>query len=519
MSAATSMPVDPPETRTIRRGASPTAVVVGAGFGGIAAALRLRARGYDVTLLDRLDQLGGRAQVYRRNGFVFDAGPTVVTAPFLFEELFELFGRKMSDYVDLRPVEPWYRFEFQDGRRFDYGGTVEDTLREIGRFEPADRDGYRRMLEHSRRIFDKGFVELGDRPFGRFRDMLRVLPALIRLRSDRSVYAMVSRYLKSPHLRQAFSIQPLLVGGNPFDTTSIYSLIHYLEREWGIHFPMGGTGALVEGLARLLDEVGVDVRLGTDVECVLERDGRACGVRLADGTSLASQIVVSNADAPFLYGNMLKSRRRRRWTPRRLERLQYSMGLFVLYFGTTRRYPDVAHHTIVMGDRYRSLLDDIFHRKVLADDFSLYLHRPTATDPSMAPEGCDAWYVLSPVPNLQAGIDWETEGPRYRDRIVEALDARILPGLADHLTEDFFLTPADFRTRYLSLHGTGFSIQPTLTQSAWFRFHNRSEELENLYLVGAGTHPGAGLPGVLSSARVLDRIVPAPQRALALEAT
>ncbi len=486
----------------------PRAVVIGAGFGGIAAALRLRARGYAVTLLDRLEQLGGRAQVYRRGGFVFDAGPTVITAPFLFEELFGLFGKRMADYLDLRPVTPWYRFAFPDGRVFDYGGTVEETLAEIRRFEPADQGGYRRMVEMSRRIFDKGFVELSDQPFHRLRDMLRVAPALLRLRSDRSVYGMVSRYIRHPLLRQAFSIQPLLVGGNPFDTTSIYSLIHYLERQWGVHFPMGGTGALVGGLGRLLEEEGIDVRLGAGVSRLLLDQRRARGVVLDSGEEVHSEIVVSNADAPFLYKEMVDRPVRKRWSDRRIERLKYSMGLFVLYFGTTRRYPDVAHHTIVLGERYKELLRDIFDRKILADDFSLYLHRPTATDPSMAPPGCDAWYVLSPVPNLQAGIDWETEGPRYRDRIVSALNTGLLPGLKETITEDFFVTPADFRSRYLSLHGAGFSIQPLFTQSAWFRFHNKSEDVENLYLVGAGTHPGAGLPGVLSSAKVLDRLVP-----------
>ncbi len=507
MSAAPSIEEYVSPVHVARKGGQ-TAIVIGAGFGGIAASLRLRARGYQVTLLDRLDRIGGRAQVFRRDGFVFDAGPTVVTAPFLFEELFELFGKRMSDYVDMRPVEPWYRFRFPDGREFSYGGTTEELLEEIGRFNEGDRQGYLKMVEHSKRIFDKGFTELGDQPFGSWRDMLRALPALVRLRSDRSVYQMVSRYLKDPSLRQAFSIQPLLVGGNPFDTSSIYSLIHYLERQWGVHFPMGGTGALVDGLARLLEDVGVDVRLGVDVDRVLSSNGRATGVRLEDGRSLSSQIVVSDADAPFLYKNMLGDEPKRRWTPRKVDGLRYSMGLFVLYFGTTRRYEDVAHHTIVMGKRYKELLADIFDRKVLADDFSLYLHRPTATDPSMAPPGCDAWYVLSPVPNLQADIDWEKEGDRYRDRIVEALDADLLPGLKESITSDFYMTPRDFRTRYLSQHGTGFSIQPTLTQSAWFRFHNRSEELENLFLVGAGTHPGAGLPGVLSSAKVLDRIVP-----------
>ncbi len=489
----------------------PRAVVVGAGFGGIAAALRLRARGYAVTLLDRLDQIGGRAQVYRRGGYVFDAGPTVITAPFLFDELFALFGRETRDYVDLRPVSPWYRFQFHDGRTFDYGGKVEDTLAEIQRFDPADCDGYRRLVAASKRIFDKGFVELADHPFHRVRDMLRVAPALARLRSDRSVFRMVSRHIRNPQLRQAFSIQPLLVGGNPFDTTSIYSLIHYLEREWGIHFPMGGTGALVSGLGRLLEEEGVRIELGVGVEEIEVEAGRARGVRLDGGRKIAADVVVSNADAPFLYKHMVDRRSRRKWSDRRVDRMKYSMGLFVLYFGTTRRYPDVAHHTIVMGPRYRELLRDIFHRKVLAEDMSLYLHRPTATDPGMAPPGCDAWYVLSPVPNLQSGIDWDEAGPAYRDRVVDTLERTTLPGLRDAITEDFFVTPADFRSRFLSLHGAGFSVQPLLSQSAYFRFHNRSEDVENLFLVGAGTHPGAGLPGVLSSAKVLDRIVPGPE--------
>lgn len=485
------------------------AVVVGAGFGGIAAALRLRARGHDVTLIDRCERLGGRAQVYTRGDYAFDAGPTVITAPFLFEELFELFGRKLSDYATLVPVEPWYRFRFPDGRHFDYGGSVEQTLHEIARFEPRDRRGYLRMLEQSKRIFDKGFVELSDRPFHRLRDMARVAPALLRLRSDRSVHGLVSRYLKSPELRQAFSIQPLLVGGNPCDTTCIYSLIHYLERRWGVHFPLGGTGALVDALGHLLDETGVETRLGTTVESIRVVEGAARGVRLEDGEEIASDRVVYNGDPPHLYRHMLPPGRRRRWSERRLRRLRYSMGLFVMYFGTTRRYEDVAHHTILMGPRYEGLLSDIFHRRVLAEDFSLYLHRPTATDPGMAPAGCDAWYVLSPVPNLQGSVDWSEAGPVYRDRIVAALEGSILPGLRDVITEDFYVTPRTFETDYLSTHGAGFSIQPLFTQSAWFRFHNRSEEVRDLYLVGAGTHPGAGLPGVLSSARVLDRLVPA----------
>jgi len=487
-------------------------VVVGAGFGGIAAALRLRARGHDVVLVDRCARLGGRAQVMRRDGFVFDAGPTVITAPFLFEELFALFGKQVSDYVAMVPVEPWYRFRFADGRELDYGGSVEQTLRGIARFEPRDREGYLRLLEQSRRIFEKGFRELADRPFHRLRDMARVTPSLLRLRSDRSVHALVSRHLRSPELRQAFSLQPLLVGGNPFDTTCIYSLIHFLERQWGVHFPLGGTGALVDALGRLLDEEGVDVRLGTTVSGIRVVDGAARGVHLEGGGEILADRVVYNGDPPHLYRHLLPGVRRRRWTDRRLARLRYSMGLFVLYFGTRRRYDDVAHHTILLGPRYRGLLHDIFHRRVLAKDFSLYLHRPTATDPGMAPAGCDSFYVLSPVPNLQGDVDWSTAGPGYRDRIVDALSQSILPGLRDEIAAESYVTPEHFRDDYLSAHGAGFSIQPLFTQSAWFRFHNRSEEVRDLYLVGAGTHPGAGLPGVLSSAKVLDRLVPGSEQ-------
>jgi len=495
----------------IARRAQQRALVVGAGFGGMAAALRLRARGYEVELLDRMPHPGGRAQVYERNGFIHDAGPTVVTAPFLFRELFELFGKRLEDYVKLVPVEPWYRYEFSDGRRFDYGGSLEHTLAEIARFEPRDVEGYRRLLKASEAIFDKGFTELADQPFHSFTKMMSLVPDLLRLRSYKSVYGMVKRHLHSPELRRAFSIHPLLVGGNPFDTTSIYSLIHFLERKWGVHFALGGTGSLVKGLSRLLDEEGVRFRPCSTVAEIVVEEGAARGVRLEDGTLLRADIVVVNGDPPFLYKNAIHAQHRRRWTDNKIGRLKYSMGLFVLYFGTRRKYEDVAHHTIVMGDRFQGLLDDIFHKQRLAEDFSLYLHRPTATDPSMAPAGCDSFYVLSPVPNLQGQVDWQREGPAYRDRIVRELSRRLLPGLEQTICEDFYVTPQDFQGRFLSMHGSGFSIQPLFHQSAWFRFHNRSEDVKDLYVVGAGTHPGAGLPGVLSSAKVLDRVVPAPR--------
>ncbi len=485
------------------------AIVIGAGFGGIAAALRLRAKGYEVTIIDRCARLGGRAQVFERDGFRHDAGPTVVTAPFLFEELFALFGRKLEDYLKIVPLTPWYRFRFPDGEIFDYGGSVEETKSEIARFNTADCAGYERLVEASKRIFAVGFEQLADQPFHRFGTMLRQVPNLIRLGSHRTVWDLVSTHIADDRLRQAFAIQPLLVGGSPFDTTCIYSLIHFLERRWGVHFAMGGTGAIVDALERLMREVGITIRLNTTVAKIESHGGVARGVVFDTGERMSADVVVSNADPAHLYRSMLDDAAQTQAVRIKKRYSRFSMGLFVLFFGTTRRYPEVAHHTIWLGKRYRELLDDIFHRKVLAEDFSLYIHRPTATDPSFAPSGCDSFYVLAPVPNLESSVDWDLEAPRLRDRIVAALDRTLLPELKTSMVADFYMTPADFERDYLSVAGAGFSIAPYFTQSAWFRFHNRGEGLRNLYLVGAGTHPGAGVPGVLSSAKVLEHLIPA----------
>ena len=411
--------------------------------------------------------------------------------------------------MELVPLKPWYRFHFDDGTEFDYGGTLEETLAEIARIEPRDCDGYRALLKHSKRIFEVGFTELSALPFDRLTTMLRQIPRLIGLRNYETVWGMVSRHLSHPKLRQAFSIQPLLVGGNPFDTTSIYGLIHYLERAHGVHFPIGGTGAITRALGDLMQRHGVEIELGMTIETIDVQGGVAKGVKLADGRTRTADVIVSNADAAHLYQQMIEPSAQAASARLKLAAAHYSMGLFVLYFGTPRTYPKVAHHTIWMGPRYRELLKDIFHRQILAEDFSLYLHRPTATDPSFAPPGCDSFYVLCPVPNLQARIDWKIEGPRLRDRIVAALDRTILPGLAENITADFFKTPEDFRGDYLSVHGAGFSVAPLFRQSAWFRFHNRAEGIKNLYLTGAGTHPGAGLPGVLCSAKVVDALITA----------
>jgi phytoene desaturase len=487
-----------------------TAVVIGSGFGGLAAAVRLRARGYDVTVLEALDQPGGRARVFRQDGFTFDAGPTVITAPYLLDELFELVGRDPRDYFELMPVDPFYRILYHDGSVFDYVGDEERLLAQIEAFEPRDVDGYRRLARHAQRIFEVGYEQLADQPFSRPADMLRVLPQMMRLGTQRSVYDVVARHIRDERLRQAFSFEPLLVGGNPFQTTSIYLLIHWLERKWGVHFARGGTTAIVHGLTRLLGELGVDVRLDSPVERIRVERGRATGVELADGAVMAADVVVSNADPSHVYGTMIHPADRRRHSARRLRRVRQSMSLFVGYFGTAVQYPDVKHHTIVLGPRYRGLLDDIFRRRVLAHDFSLYLHAPTRSDASLAPAGQEAFYVLSPVPNNRSGIDWSREGGPYFDRILGELERRLLPGVTGNVVTSRLLTPHDFEHELRSVDGSAFGPEPVLTQSAWFRYHNVSDDVPGLYFVGAGTHPGGGVPGVLQSARVLDRVVPDP---------
>jgi phytoene desaturase len=484
------------------------AVVIGSGFGGLAAAVRLGARGYRVTVVEKLDAPGGRAYVHRQDGFTFDAGPTIVTGPFLFEELWALCGRRLSDDVELRPVSPFYRIRFDDGSVFDYTGDAAAMRAEIAKFSPADVAGYERFMAASEAIFRVGFEKLGHIPFDRWTDMARIIPQMLRLKSYRTVAGLVGDYIKDPRLRVALSFHPLLIGGNPFSASSIYSLIAFLERRWGVHFAMGGTGSLVTGLVGLIEGQGGSVRCNAEVAAISVTDGRARGVKLASGEEIPADIVVSNADSAWTYRYLLPPSARRRWTDRRIERSRSSMSLFVWYFGTARRYPDVAHHTILLGPRYRELLKDIFDRKILADDFSLYLHRPTATDPSLAPDGCDAFYVLSPVPHLGSGTDWTETAETYRRALSGFLSQTVLPGLEETLVTSRVTTPQDFQDRLLSFRGAAFGLEPVLSQSAWFRPHNRSEDVAGLYLVGAGTHPGAGLPGVLSSARVLDSVVP-----------
>lgn len=493
---------------SISRSRVPHAVVIGSGFGGLAAAVRLGAKGYRVTVLEKLDAPGGRAYVHERDGYTFDAGPTIVTAPFLFEELWQLAGRRLEDDVTLEPMDPFYRIRFHDGTWFDYNGDPDAMREEVRRLAPEDVDGYERFMRASAEICRIGFEELGHVPFGSVTDMIKVAPQLLRLRGYRSVYREVASHVRNERLRIVLSFHPLLIGANPFRVTSIYSLIAHLERRWGVHFAMGGTGSLVRGLCGLIESQGNAVRCNAEVARITIEGGRATGVQLTSGETISAAIVVSNADSAWTYRNLLPDTLPRRWNVGRLERSRYSMGLFVWYFGVDRRYDEVPHHTIMLGPRYRELLKDIFDRKVLADDFSLYLHRPTATDPSLAPPGCDTFYVLSPVPNLDADIDWESRAEPYRRIIAAHLESTVLPDLTAHIRTSFVTTPNDFLVRLNAFKGAGFGLEPTLTQSAWFRPHNRSEDIPGLYLVGAGTHPGAGLPGVLSSARILDALVP-----------
>lgn len=482
------------------------AAVIGSGFGGLAAAIRLASAGVRVTVFEARDQPGGRAGVYRMAGYTFDAGPTVITAPHCIEELFAIAGKRMADYVELMPVAPFYRlFWSADGDSFDYDGDADHMLAQIRARRADDADGYLRFVDYARRVFDAGYTELAHTPFLRFSDMIRVAPKLARLRADRSVYATVAKYVQDEHVREALSFHSLLVGGNPYETSSIYTLIHHLERTWGVFFPRGGTGALVAALVKLLGDLGGELRLDAAVRHirVAEHAGTPCHlVTTAARADEVFDLVVSNADLHHTYARLYADEPAAEKQVRKLERMDWSMSLYVLYFGTDVDYRDrVAHHTVVFGPRYRGLLDDIFHGATLPEDFSLYLHAPHVTDPSLAPPGGGAFYVLSPVPHLgNAPLDWPAIGDAYGDRILEALE-QLLPDLRRHVVVRRQFTPVDFQHDLGAYLGSAFSVAPTLTQSAYFRPHNKDPRIPGLYIVGAGTHPGAGVPGVINGAK------------------
>ena len=489
-------------TQMIEKGAKPTACVIGAGFGGLALACRLQAAGFQTTLIEGRDKLGGRAYVYEQDGFKFDGGPTVITDPSCLEQVFEAGGKKLSDYVELMPVSPFYNLRWEDGTQFDYVQEEGALKEQIRRINPDDVEGYDRFYAYTKKLFTEGYLKLGHVPFLNFWSMIKVAPQLAGLRADKSVYAQVAKFIEDEHLRQAFSFHPLLVGGDPFKTSSIYALIHALEREWGVWFPRGGTGALVQGMGRYFGDMGGRTMIGDPVESIDEDQGRVRTVTTRSGWSEDFDTVASNADVVHTYEHLLGKSVRGQKATKALKKKRFSMSLFVIYFGTDKKYEDIAHHTILFGERYRELISEIFAGPELPKDFSLYLHRPTATDPSLAPEGHEAFYVLSPVPHMgKADIDWEVEGPKYKERIYQYLEERYLPDLRKHIVSDHILTPKGFKDDLNSHHGSAFSLEPVLTQSAFFRLHNRDDEIGNLYFVGAGTHPGAGVPGVVGSAK------------------
>ena len=482
-------------------------IVIGSGFGGIAAALRLKAKGHKVTLVEKHPDLGGRARVFKKNGFTYDGGPTVITAPHLINELFELFEKDPKDYIDLSPLKIWYQFIFEDNSKFDYSGNETEMKKQIGEISKEDIEGYEKLVNFTKKIFDKGFTELADVPFDKPFVMMKQLPALLKLKSYKSVYSLVSSYIKNEKLRRMLSMHPLLVGGNPFTTTSIYGLILYLEKKWGIHYSMGGTGNIINGLEKLMIEVGVEVIKGHEVTKIISDVNKITGIQLDNKTNIKANNVICNADPPAVYDKLLNQKKFKSIFKWKKNRMEYSMGLFVYYFGTKKIYKEVEHHTIKFGNKYKEHLDDIFENKKLNKDISYYLHRPSATDKSMAPEGHDCFYVLVPVPNNQSKIDWSIEGEKMKNLVIHKMDKDLMPNLRDNIVDDFYLTPDYFEKDLNTKYGSGFSIQPKFSQSAYFRFHNKSEIYDGLYFVGAGTHPGAGVPGVLSSARVLDKIL------------
>ncbi|MDA9588926.1 phytoene desaturase family protein [Candidatus Pelagibacter sp.] len=483
-------------------------IVIGSGFGGIAAALRLKAKGHKVTLIEKHPDLGGRARVFRKNGFIFDGGPTVITAPYLINELFELFKKNPKDYIKLSPLKVWYQFVFEDKSKFNYSGNENEMKTQIKELNKEDVKGYEKLVNFTKKIFDKGFTELADIPFDKPFVMMQQLPSLLKLKSYKSVYSLVSSYIKNEKLRRMLSMHPLLVGGNPFTTTSIYGLILYLEKKWGIHYSMGGTGNIIKGFEKLMNEVGIKVIKGNEVTKILSKNNKITSIQLDNHDYIDADNVICNADPPAVYEKLLDEKNDNsflfKWKKKRME---YSMGLFVYYFGTKKIYDNVEHHTIKFGSKYKEHLDDIFDKKKLNNDISYYLHRPSATDKSMAPEGNDCFYVLVPVPNNQSGIDWSIEGDKMKKLIIDKMENDLMPNLRNNIVEDFYLTPDYFEKDLNTKFGSGFSIQPKFTQSAYFRFHNKSEIYDGLYFVGAGTHPGAGVPGVLSSAKVLDKIL------------
>jgi phytoene desaturase len=489
-------------------------IVIGSGFGGLGAAIRLAAKGHDVTIFEKRDQLGGRGYQYQIDGFKFDGGPTVITAPYMFDELFAAAGRRREDYFELIPLDPFYRIFDHQGNHFDYHHQMEDILAEIDRFNPKDKAGYQKFIKQTKAIFEALFPYT-DQPFLTPGSMLKIVPDVMRLQAFLGTYLHVSRYIKHPFLRRALSFHPLLIGGNPFDTPSIYTLIVQFEKQWGVYYAKGGTGAIVDALGRLFAELGGAVYFNSEVQEILVDGRRVTGVRLVDGSVHQADVVVCNGDVAYSYRHLIPAQYRRKYSDRHIDRMKFSNSLFVIYFGTKRRYLDgkLRHHNIIYNERYKGLMKDIFSSAALPDDFALYLHVPSLTDPSVAPPGCESFYVLSLVPDLASGTDWAAMAKPYRDKIMQFLEDNYLPDLQANIVAEHFIDPRHFQNTLNSYRGAAFAIKPTLFQSAWLRPHSRSEDLDNLYFVGASTHPGAGVPSVLASGKIAAELIdPTPGR-------
>jgi len=479
-----------------------SAVVIGAGFGGLALAIRLQSAGVQTTLVEGRDKPGGRAYVWEKEGYVFDAGPTVITDPDCLRQLWALSGRNMDDDVTLVPVFPFYRLNWPDGTNFDYSNDDALLASEIAKLDPEDVAGYRRFLDYSAGVYKEGYLKLGHVAFLDFASMIKAAPSLMKFQAWRSVYSIVSSFVKNPKLREALSFHTLLVGGNPMTTSSIYTLIHKLEKEGGVWFAMGGTSKLIAGMVTHFERLGGVMRLNDPVTSIDTMGDRATGVTTKSGWSIIADAVASNADVMHSYRDLLKTSRSAQRTKKKLERKRYSPSLFVVHFGMKGTWPGIPHHMILFGPRYKGLLADIYDHGVLPEDFSLYLHHPTVTDPSMAPEGCSSFYALAPVPHQgKFPVDWDEVGPILEKRILDEIGKRLIPNIHDRIVTKFHYAPSDF-TADLNAHlGSAFSLEPILLQSAFFRVHNRDDNIPNLYFVGAGTHPGAGIPGVVGSAK------------------
>lgn len=490
----------------------PKAIVIGAGLGGLSAAMRLGAKGYAVHVIDRLDQLGGRGSSISKDGYRFDLGPTILTVPDVFDRLWAECGRALRDDVTITPVDPYYEIRWPDGSHFQIRDQDKDMQAEVQRMFPNDMAGYQKFLADCEKRYLFGFEGLGRKPMHRIWDLIKELPGFVRLRADRSVYAHAASRVKDPRFRMALSFHPLFIGGDPRHVTSMYILVSHLEKAFGVHYVQGGVQALADAMGRVIQGQDGRISLGTTVDEITHSGRTVTGVTLENGRHLSADLVVSNSDPGWTYDHLLRKADKKRWNTKRLAGSRWSMGLFVWYFGTSGTkgmWSDVGHHTILNGPRYRRLLKDIFDKVALADDMSLYLHRPSVTDPSVAPEGDDCFYALSPVPNLKSKtpVDWEKEMPRYIEKMRAVLEG-VIPGFSERIAAQHVLTPQDFKSRYLSPYGAGFSVEPRIFQSAWFRPHNVSEDFDNLYLVGAGTHPGAGIPSVVTSSEVLSQLVP-----------